>query len=281
MRGLEILQNLGYDIRILQLDGAKDPDEFITKYGKDKLERYLSNAISLVEYKVKRLKQTLDLNQANDKIKFLNEASKILAKTQSKVEKEVYIDKISEEYGISKEAIYAEINKLEYANSKGKAVLESRTAVRRVEKSTKKEDTSANTSRENTLILLLIDEGMPIYQKIKEKISPDDFKNEQNKEIVKILYEEFEKGDISNIIGLFENQEELLSHITYILSKELDVSDIDKALEDIVSKFAKEKLQEEKGKILKKLTDGNIDTEKMKELEIRLKEISKELVSLK
>ena len=37
MRGLEILQNLGYDIRILQLEGAKDPDEFVTKYGARKV----------------------------------------------------------------------------------------------------------------------------------------------------------------------------------------------------------------------------------------------------
>ncbi len=124
MRGLEILQNLGYDIRILQLEGAKDPDEFVVKYGSGKFELYLKNAISLVEFKVKNLKQNLDLSQANDKIKFLNEACKILLKTQNKFEKEVYIEKISDTYKISKEAIYGEINKLEYANSKGEKVLD-------------------------------------------------------------------------------------------------------------------------------------------------------------
>lgn len=105
MRGLEILQGLGYDIRILQLEGAKDPDEFVIKYGSGKFELFLKNAISLVEFKVKNLKKDLDLEQANDKIKFLNEVSKILLKTQNKFEKEVYIEKISESYGISKEAI--------------------------------------------------------------------------------------------------------------------------------------------------------------------------------
>lgn len=124
MRGLDILQNLGYDIRVLQLEGAKDPDEFITKYGSGKFEIYLKNAISLVEFKIKNLKQNLDINQANDKIKFLNEISKILFNTKNKFEKEVYIEKISETYGISKEAIYAEINKLEYANTKGEKILD-------------------------------------------------------------------------------------------------------------------------------------------------------------
>lgn len=124
MRGLDILQSLGYDIRVLQLEGAKDPDEFVIKYGSGRFELYVKNAISLVEFKVKSLKQNLDLSQANDKIKFLNETCKLLLKIQNKFEKEVYIDKISETYEISKEAIYGELNKLEYANSKGEKVLD-------------------------------------------------------------------------------------------------------------------------------------------------------------
>ena len=97
-----------------------------------------------------------DLEQANDKIKFLNEVSKILLKTKSNFEKEVYIEKISNTYGISKEAIYGEINKLEYANSKGEKVLERPVAVKRIQANLKKEDTSANVAKENLMILLLI-----------------------------------------------------------------------------------------------------------------------------
>ncbi len=281
MRGLEILQNIGYDIRILQLEGAKDPDEFVTKYGSGRFEIYLKNAISLVEFKVKNLKKDLDLNQANDKIKFLNEVSKILLKTGNNFEKEVYIGKISETYGISKEAIYGEINKLEYANSKGEKVLERQVSVSKISGKTKKEDTSTNTLKENLIVSLLINGGQKVYQKIKDEISPEDFKNEQNKKIVKILYEELEKGDITNVIGIFENEEELLSHITYILSKELDISDVDKAIDDLTKKFVKEKLQEEKSEILKKLVSGNLDKEESKQKEDRLKEISRKLVNLK
>lgn len=282
MRGLEILQGLGYDIRILELEGAKDPDEFVIKYGSGKFELYLKNAISLVEFKVKNLKKDLDLNQANDKIRFLNEVSKILLKTQNKFEKEVYIEKISDNYGISKEAIYAELNKLEYANSKGEKVLQSLGRVNRMPTSSdKKEDTDVSVQKENLLVFLLINAGPEVYKAVKDKIIPDDFKNEKNKKIVKVLYEELEKGDISNIIGLFENDEELMGHVTYILSKELDITDVTKATEDLINKFTKEKLQEEKAEILKKLVSGDIDKEKSKEIENRLKEISKRLVELK
>ena len=82
MRGLEILQKLGYDVRVLQLDDptVKDPDEYVIKNGTGRFERCVDNAISLVEFKVKMLKRTLNINTASDKIKFLNEVSKILSK---------------------------------------------------------------------------------------------------------------------------------------------------------------------------------------------------------
>ena len=111
LRGLEILNNLGCDIRILQMEGAKDPDEFIIKYGKGKFDLLIDNAISLIEFKVKVLKKDLDINNVNDKIKFLNEIAKLVSTVDNRMEQEVYIDKISREYDISKEAIYAEINK--------------------------------------------------------------------------------------------------------------------------------------------------------------------------
>ena len=60
MRGLEILQKLGYDVRVLQLDDptVKDPDEYVIKNGTGRFERCVDNAISLVEFKVKMLKRT-------------------------------------------------------------------------------------------------------------------------------------------------------------------------------------------------------------------------------
>lgn len=124
MRGLEILQNMGCDIRILQISGAKDPDEYVIKYGPERFLKCVDNAISLVEFKVKTLKQGLNLENTNDKIKFLNQIAKILASVDNNIEKEIYIDKIAQEHGISKEAIYGEVNKLTYSKNKDTKVLE-------------------------------------------------------------------------------------------------------------------------------------------------------------
>lgn len=131
------------------------------------------------------------------------------------------------------------------------------------------------------MILLLINGGQDVYKRVKDEITPEDFKNEDNRKIAQILYEELEKGDITNVVGLFEDNEELLSHVTYILSKEADISDIDKAVEDIESKFLREKLQDEKSSILKKLVSSSLSEDESKELGNRLKDISKRLSSLK
>lgn len=124
IRAMEILQNMGCDIRILQMDGAKDPDEYIIKYGNARFQNLIEKAISVIEFKVKLLKQDLNLENTSDKIKFLNEIAKLISKIDNTMEREIYIEKISKEYDISKEAIYAEVNKLTYSNSKGEKILE-------------------------------------------------------------------------------------------------------------------------------------------------------------
>ena len=124
VRAIEILQNMGCDIRILQMEGAKDPDEYIIKYGNARFQNLIEKAISVIEFKVKLLKQNLNLENTSDKIKFLNEIAKLISKVDNTMEREVYIEKISKEYDISKEAIYAEVNKLTYSNSKGEKILE-------------------------------------------------------------------------------------------------------------------------------------------------------------
>ena len=58
------------------MEGAKDPDEYIIKYGNARFQSLVDKALSIIEFKVKLLIQDLELNNTNDKIKFLNEIAK-------------------------------------------------------------------------------------------------------------------------------------------------------------------------------------------------------------
>lgn len=282
LRGLEILQNLGCDIRILQLEGAKDPDEFVTKYGSGRFNKFVDDAISLVEFKVKVLKNSLNIQNTSDKIKFLNEIAKILSKVDNNMEKEIYIDKISKEYKISKEAIYSEINKLIYPNNTGAKELEN---TRPRYKIAKKEETNINEAvirRENTIISLLLTPDSNTYQKISEQITPQDFKYDVNKKIVTKIYEEFQKGNnnIDNIVGYFQD-EEIINHLTEIMAEDYGITEIDKGIEDILSVYAKEKVINQRNEILKMLDDKSLTKEEIANLEKLLSEVIIKLAKMK
>ena len=278
MRALDILQNMGCDIRILQMEGAKDPDEYIIKYGSARFQTLIEKALSVVEFKVKILKRNLDLNNTNDKIKFLNEIAKLISKIDNTIEKEVYIERIAKSYNISKEAIYAEVNKLIYAGNKTDKVLQSNTKeVKRVEIEIKDDIIDEDLQRrENTIIAILLDSNANMFAKIKEQIKPEDFKDSVNRKIAEQLYKELEKEDcnINRLIDSFD--EETQNHITMVMATDYEIDNLEKAVDDILQKYEKEKLDNRKQEILKQL-EIEEDVDKKKELG---KELSNIIITL-
>ena len=283
LRGLEILNNLGCDIRILQMEGAKDPDEYVIKYGNGRFNDLVENAISLVEFKIKVLKKGLNIENTNDKIKFMNEIAKILGGVDNKIEQEIYIDKISSDYNISKEAIYAQINKNEYSNNKGAKILESSSIRKPTIKRQGKEINPELEKRENIIISLLIDGGEEVYNKIKDIINPNDFKSEANQKIMRRLYEEFEKGNsnINSLVDMFADDEQVVNALTGIMADDYEIEDNKKALDDVINNYQKEKLMARRNEIIQSLNNANLDKEKANELEKELHTLIIKLAQIK
>lgn len=281
LRGMEILQNMGCDIRILQIEGAKDPDEYIVKYGPERFQKCVDNSISLVEFKAKMLKKDLNLEITNDKIKFLNEIAKILAKVSNQIEREIYIDKLSKDYKISKEAIQAEINKLVYANSSSTKKLEKpvRTYVGNKQEEIS-EVSEAILKRENMVIYLLMNEPVKAYEKLKNVTNVECFKDETNKQILKKLYEELETGNsnTNQILDQLED-EKTISRLTEIMAFDFEISDVDKAIEDLINIYEKEKLIQKRNEILKQLESS--ESKDTNQLENELNDIIFKLAKMK
>jgi len=273
LRGLEILQNIGCDVRILQISGAKDPDEYVIKYGPERFLKCVEQAISLVEFKVKMLKQSLNLDNINDKIKFLNQVAKILSNVTNSIERELYVEKIANEYNVSKEAIYGEVNKLIYAKNTGEKTLE-KPIVKKEIKKEKQEIDSSTTKRENLIIYLLINYPQESYKKIKSVISENDMKLEENQKILKKMYEEIEKGNINiDILNYFEEQN-IIDHISGIMSYDFEISDLNKCIEDVVNTYEKDKLINRRQEILDIIKNGQgFSEEELNNLEDELSNI--------
>lgn len=287
LRGLEILQNLGCDIRILQIEGAKDPDEFVVKYGPERFQKYVENAISLVEFKVKMLKKDLNLEIVNDKIKFLNEVAKIVAKVENSMEREVYIDKISQEYKVSKEAIYAEINKILYANNKSEQKLEKKPVPILASKNDVEQQNIDEKikKRESLIIYLLINYPEKSFDKLKKIIENNLIKIKVNNEIINKLYEQYEKGNINieNIIDLFE-EESIVNYLSGIMSSDFEITDVDKCIEEIIVTYRKEVLLQERNEILNKIKiaqEQNATKEEIASLDEELNNVIIKLAKMK
>ncbi len=102
---------------------------------KTKQERYLDSLKMAVEIRLiqaEMKKEEMEFRAKMEELdrmyrpkeKFLNEVSKILARVDNNIEKEVYIDRIAKEYNVSKEAIYAQTNKLQYSGVNSEKILE-------------------------------------------------------------------------------------------------------------------------------------------------------------
>lgn len=280
IRALDILQNMGCDIRILQMEGAKDPDEYIIKYGNARFQALIDKAISVIEFKVKVLKKDLNLENTNDKIKFLNEIAKLISKIDNTIEQEVYVEKIAKEYDISKEAIYAEVNKLTYKSNQSEKNLDKPKAVVKHQKQEHKEISEAIRKRENTILSILLMGDLNIFQIIKQNLTAQDFKDELNQKIYQKLYEEFEKEN-NNINSILDNlSEDEQNHITAILADDYEIDNIEKAIDDIMQSYEKDKLNERKLEIIE-LLETKLEDGQKRNLEKELSNIIIKLAKIK
>ena len=281
LRGMEILQNMGCDIRVLQIYGAKDPDEFVIKYGPERFQKCVDSAISLVEFKVKILKQNLNLENVNDKIKFLNETAKILAKVDNSIEQEVYIDRISSEYGVSKEAIYGEVNKLKYAKTSDKKVLERAPIKSFIKEENSEKIDESIIKREKMVIYILLNYPKESFERIKDIITVGEIKTEMNKDIISKIYEQYASGKEGNILDLFTD-EQTINYLSGIMADDFGVTDVNKCIEDLLNIYNKERLVNERNDILKKLENtSSLTQEESNELVKRLNDVILKIAKVK
>ena len=261
------------------LEGAKDPDEFIVKYGNARFKNAVDKALSILEFKVKLLKRNLDLNNTSDKIKFLNEIAKLISKIDNNIEKEVYIEKIAKEYEISKEAIYAEVNKLTYNSSKSEKILEKAKPV--IKHTENKQQVSGTIKRrENTILSILLTGELSFFEIIEKNIKVEDFKDNINKNIAQKLYEELRKGN-SNINGIIDNlNEEEQGRITEIMADDYEIDDMEKAIDDIIKSYEKDRLNNRKFELVE-LIENETDAIKRNTLGQELNNVIIQISKLK
>ena len=95
-KALTILREANMSVAVVRLQGAKDPDEYIKKFGKDSLIDALANSMNYMEFILLDLAKKYDLNKNADKNEYINEALKYLSKLSTPSEQEIYLGVLRE-----------------------------------------------------------------------------------------------------------------------------------------------------------------------------------------
>ena len=110
-RAIPILEKAGLQVKVLQLQGAKDPDEFLKKFGPDKFKLLLADSSNRVEYQLNTIRGKYDLSVDEQRVKFLQESADLISTLPSAVQREVYASRVAETAKISLETMNMEISR--------------------------------------------------------------------------------------------------------------------------------------------------------------------------
>lgn len=197
-RALGIFGTTGMEIKVLHLEGGKDPDEIIKNYGAQRFQAIVDGAANDTEYRLLKARQGIDLATDDGKVKYLSAAAEILAEIGSPVEVDVYASRLAHELGVDKLAIQSQVK----YKREG---LKKRRAVKREQEQTRLLINGQNTKNperaqhlraakaEETLIASLM-RNPDFYNKLKDGLSADYFVTALNRRIFSVVLSRLEEG---------------------------------------------------------------------------------------
>ena len=110
-RAIPILEKAGIDVKVMQLKDAKDPDEYLKKFGADRFKNLLEESSNRVEYQLRAITKKYDLGDDDARVKYIAEVAEFISTLPSAVQREDYGTRAAEAAGISFEAMKIEANK--------------------------------------------------------------------------------------------------------------------------------------------------------------------------
>ncbi|HHY79462.1 MAG TPA: DNA primase [Thermoanaerobacter sp.] len=281
LRGLDILDELNLNIKVLTIPYGKDPDEFIKKEGVEAFNQLIENADSLIEFKAKVYRKNLDLDNPQDRIIYVKKIAKDIAKLSDEVKREVYISSVAKVAQISENAVRTEV---------------ARFVNREIEKNQKNMymagkirhniySSSSKISPEKYLIALLLYDNN-LYKRVKETITADMLENVKLKPIFEEIMSRLEDGkktQINDIVYLLQD-ENLISDFNDIIKAFYESENItEQAIDDIINKILINSLAVKREKIKRAINEAHMlgDIDKERQLLIELQNCEKEMLKIK
>ncbi|HHX57618.1 MAG TPA: DNA primase [Clostridiales bacterium] len=266
-RAINLLGEAGVTTRIINMEGAKDPDEYIKKFGATRFKLLLDNSDGAINFELEKCKDGLDLSTEVGKVECLKRTVKVLSQIYNQLERDVYISKVSKNYEVSLDVLKAQIdNEITKIYKKDKK--SSWKSI--VSKSRFRDDINPEIaqypkeSKAEEGIIAYLFQHPDMVKKVLDCITPEHFVTSFNKKIFMILCEKLNSSTnftLSLLSDEFSDSE--MGRITGIEAKHRDIL----LTEQVVDDYIKILIDFNKNKLL-----DNVDSnEDLLELQERLK----------
>lgn len=252
-RAIGIFESTGMSVKVLRMSGAKDPDEYIKKFGTDAFSLLLDRSENHIEYRLLSVKSKYDLENDDGRLGFLKEATELLASLPNALERDIYGGRVAEAAGVTKEAVQNEVKKEIRKRINAQKKKQEKQNMRPdimaqpADKSIRYENVISAAAEEGIIRILMRD---PELVK-KANITKADFTSDFLGRLFEIINQRYSSGDsISTAVIASQLKPEEASHLTLILQRPESAVNAEQALGDYIEKIKTEKLRSAAGKDL-------------------------------
>ena len=227
-RGIPILDKFDFNIKIIDLSPAKDPDEFIKNFGKEKFLERINNSKDSILFLVSLLKKDYNIDDPKEYEYYIKEIIKLVNNLPNDLVKVNYIKLIANQENINYNNLLSTIKNNNLENKE------------KINTNKNTENTNVDTfsKTEYTILSILID-NPSIIPKVKKVLDVNDF----NFEYSKLLYDLLDKKTKDQIIEDFRNNtDDISKKVLKILFTDLDLTNLD-IIETLESKIYNLKLK--------------------------------------
>ena len=240
-RAIGILERLDLKVRVLRMTGAKDPDEYIRTRGADAFRNLLEGSEDQVDYRLGTVTAKYDLNQDDQKVAFLKEATALLATLPGAVEREVYAIRVAGQAGVGQDAVIREVERRrkqllrKASRSEEQELNRPERMAQPADKQLRYRNPVSAAAEEGVIRLLYLEPSL-----IRENDLPDAalFSSEALGRIYTILRQKIEEGSavsISALSGTLSQEE--MNLLVNILQKPEVLSSGRRALQDYIARI--------------------------------------------
>lgn len=125
-RACDMFEQINFRVRVLNLKKAKDPDEFLKKYGGVRFKNLVSEAVSFERLLFENAKLDLKSATADEKRARIHKLCEVISKMADSLRRDIYISRVCTDFGLTKSVVVGHVNYLIKKNrQKNKAKMKS------------------------------------------------------------------------------------------------------------------------------------------------------------